>query len=67
MNNNLINEYHKLVIEKNENGNIELTKKDIQTLQTICNEIHEQARVEQFYCPQLQALIAYIENLYFLK
>lgn len=64
---NWIKNYHNLIIEKNENGNIELSKNDIQTLQKICNEIHEQARVEQFHCPQLQALIAYVENLYFLK
>lgn len=64
---NWIKNYHNLIIEKNENGNIELSKNDIQTLQEICNAIHEQARVEQFHCPQLQALIAYVENLYFLK
>lgn len=67
MNTNLIKEYHNLTIEKNKSGNIELNKEDIKTLQSICNQIHEQARVEQFHCPQLQALIAYIENLYFLK
>lgn len=67
MNTNLIKEYHNLTIEKNKSGNIELNKEDIKTLQNICNQIHEQARVEQFHCPQLQALIAYVENLYFLK
>lgn len=67
MKNNLINKFHKLTIVKNQNGNIELTREDIQTLQKICNEIHQQARVEKFHSPELQALIAYIENLYFLK
>lgn len=67
MNSNLINEYHKLTIEKNEKGNIELNRKDIQILQKICNEIHTQARLEQFYSPELQSIIAYVENLYFLK
>ena len=62
-----IKDFHNLTSEKNEKSNIELTKQDIQTLQNICNKIHEQARLEQFHCPQLQALIAYIENLYFLK
>lgn len=64
---NWIQKFHNLTIEKNENGNIELNKEDIKTLQNICNEIHTQARLEQFHCPELQALIAYVENLYFLK
>lgn len=62
-----IKNFHNLTSEKNEKGNIELNKQDIKTLQKICNEIHEQARVEKFHCPQLQALIAYIENIYFMK
>lgn len=64
---NWIKNYHNLIIEKNEKGNIELTKRDIKTLQEICNAIHTQARLEQFHSPQLQALIFYVENLYFLK
>jgi hypothetical protein len=64
---NWIEEFHNLTMQKNQNENIELTKKDIKTLQNICNEIHTQARLEQFHCPELQALIAYVENLYFLK
>lgn len=64
---NWIEKFHNLTSEKNEKGNIELDRKDIQTLQEICNAIHEQARVEKFHCPQLQALIAYIENIYFMK
>lgn len=64
---NWIQKFHNLTIEKNESGNIELNKEDIKTLQNICNEIHTQARLEQFHCPELQALIAYVENLYFLK
>lgn len=62
-----IQKFHNLTIEKNESGNIELNKEDIKTLQNICNQIHTQVRLEQFHCPELQALIAYIENLYFLK
>lgn len=64
---NWIDKFHNLTIEKNEKGNIELIKRDIQTLQEICNAIHTQARLEQFHSPQLQALISYVENLYFLK
>lgn len=64
---NWIEEFHNLTMQKNQNENIELTKKDIKILQNICNEIHTQARLEQFHSPQLQALIAYVENLYFLK
>lgn len=67
MKNNLINKFHKLTMIKNENGNVELTKNDIKTLQELGNIIHQQARVEKFHSPELQALIAYIENLYFLK
>lgn len=62
-----IQKFHNLTIEKNESGNIELNKEDIKILQNICNQIHKQARLEQFHCPELQALIAYVENLYFLK
>lgn len=62
-----IQKFHNLTIEKNESGNIELNKEDVKTLQNICNQIHTQARLEQFHCPELQALIAYVENLYFLK
>lgn len=62
-----IQKFHNLTIEKNESGNIELNKEDIKILQNICNQIHTQARLEQFHCPELQALIAYVENLYFLK
>ena len=62
-----IKDFHDLPHKKNERGNIELTKKDIQRLQNICNAIHTQARLEQFHCPELQAVIAYIEIIYFMK
>lgn len=61
-----IKNFHNLPHEKNEKGNIELTKQDIITLQEMCNAIHTQARVEQFHSPQLQAIIAYFEILYFM-
>jgi hypothetical protein len=67
MKNNLINEFHKLTMIKNENGNVELTRNDIVTLQKLGNIIHQQVRAEKFHSPELQALIAYIENIYFLK
>lgn len=67
MNNNLVNEFHKLTIVKNKNGNIELTREDIKTLQKLGNTIHNQARIEEFRSPELQAILGYIENLYFLK
>lgn len=67
MNNNLINEFHKLTMLKNQNGNIELTRSDIVTLQKLGNIVHNQVRIEEFRSPELQAILGYIENLYFLK
>lgn len=64
---NWIENYHNLTSQKNQNGNIELNKEDVKTLQILCNAVHEQARLEQFHSPELQAVIAYIENLYFMK
>lgn len=67
MNNSLVNEFHRLTIIKNQNGNIELTRDDVKTLQKLGNIIHNQARIEEFHSPELQAILGYIENLYFLK
>lgn len=60
-----IKDFHNINLKKDDKGNIILTRKDIETIFHISNMVHTQARKEQFYSPQLQALISLIEMMKF--